>query len=370
MEEERSQEFQQNNPTVTPQKQPSKDHYEQEKVVDPFLVYLYRVTFKPSLTYFFNHADRGEGFSHILNELSKSAFPDKDFIESYLRHMYRRTNKIKTIHNTFLGIGYFISYLNNTFKRSIKEVTRADIESFIEHEQDRGLKLSTVRTRLMTVRAFIRFLIEQEELRQDVLTRRIMIKLPKSLPKAIDPEDINLFISIMDNVRDKALLLLLLRTGLRIGELLNVKVVDLCRSDKKILIYQAMKTDSGRVVYYSGDAAEALDKWLAKRDDRKEYLFYGQGNKRLGYSAARSVFIKHIEKAGLMHKGYTIHCLRHTYASELLNAGMPLECLQNLMGHTSAEVTRRYARLTDKTREAEYFKAMQKIERGEIDGHY
>jgi site-specific recombinase XerD len=82
------------------------------------------------------------------------------------------------------------------------------------------------------------------------------------------------------------------------------------------------------------------------------------------------LFIKYLCSAGLAHKGYTIHCLRHTFASELLNAGMRLECLQKLLGHTSVEVTRRYARLTDKTREEEYFKAMEKIEKGEIDGHY
>lgn len=54
------------------------------------------------------------------------------------------------------------------------------------------------------------------------------------------------------------------------------------------------------------------------------------------------------------HKGYTVHSCRHTFASELLNAGMRLEVLQQLMGHQDIEVTRRYARLTDKTREEEY----------------
>jgi site-specific recombinase XerD len=90
----------------------------------------------------------------------------------------------------------------------------------------------------------------------------------------------------------------------------------------------------------------------------------------MSYAATRYMFVKYIERAGLAHKGYTLHCLRHTYASELLNAGMPLECLQQLLGHNSADVTRRYARLTDRTREDEYFKAMAIIERGDLDGDY
>jgi site-specific recombinase XerD len=83
-----------------------------------------------------------------------------------------------------------------------------------------------------------------------------------------------------------------------------------------------------------------------------------------------SRFKKYLTRAKLTEKGYTVHCLRHTYASELLNAGMRLECLQKLMGHQDIEVTGHYARLTDKTRKEEYFRAMEKIEKGEIDGDY
>ena len=84
----------------------------------------------------------------------------------------------------------------------------------------------------------------------------------------------------------------------------------------------------------------------------------------MSYSTARCTFKKYIVRAGLDHKGYTPHTLRHTFATELLNVGMRLECLQVLLGHRNIEETRRYARLTDKTREEEYFKAMAIIERG------
>ncbi len=88
------------------------------------------------------------------------------------------------------------------------------------------------------------------------------------------------------------------------------------------------------------------------------------------YTAARNIFTCYLREARLENKGYTIHSLRHTFASELLNAGMRLEYLQLLMGHRDIEVTRRYARLTDKSREAEYFRAMEIIEKGGIHGAY
>jgi site-specific recombinase XerD len=115
---------------------------------------------------------------------------------------------------------------------------------------------------------------------------------------------------------------------------------------------------------------EAAEAWLAIRDSREEMLFYSCRRPVLCYAAVRNRFKNYLEKAGLAGKGYTIHCLRHTFASEMLNAGLRLEVLQQLLGHSSLEVTRQYARLTDRTREDEYFKAMTVIERGEIHGRY
>jgi integrase/recombinase XerD len=141
--------------------------------------------------------------------------------------------------------------------------------------------------------------------------------------------------------------------------------------ERRIEIFEARKNCVGRVVYLSDDARCALKVWLRKRDSRKEHLFYSPGSsKTLSYEASRAMFNKYIEKAGLTHKGYTLHCLRHTFASELLNAGMRLECVQQLLGHSSIEMTRRYARLTDNTRKEEYFRAMAIIENGGINGHY
>jgi site-specific recombinase XerD len=268
------------------------------------------------------------------------------------------------------GIELFLSFVTKTGRTGLDQIGREDLYGFIEYEQDRGLKPQSVDTRLTAVKAFLRFLMEKELVDHRVLSRRISVKVPESLPRAMDPDDVKGLLSVITHVRNRAMILVLLRTGMRIGELLDTRVCDVNLKERRIEIYEAEKNRVGRVVYLSDDALTALSRWFEKRDPSRQLLFYGRGYSPLSYQGARVMFKKYLLKAEIAHNGYTLHCLRHTCASELLNAGMRLECLQQLLGHSSVEMTRRYARLTDKTREEEYFKAMSIIERGEIDGHY
>ena len=195
------------------------------------------------------------------------------------------------------------------------------------------------------------------------------MRVPQSLPKAIGTVDILQLLSVVDHPRDRAMFLTLLRTGMRIGELLGLRVNDVDLTERTIKIYQGEKNSIGRVVYLSDDACMALGLWLQKRNPGKSYLFYGRSGASC-YTTSRDRFMRYLKKAGLSDKGYTLHCLRHTFATDLLNAGMRLECLQQLLGHSKIEVTRIYARLSDSAREEEYFRAMAKIERGGSDEHH
>jgi integrase/recombinase XerC/integrase/recombinase XerD len=306
----------------------------------------------------------------ILQRLSVLDLPAKEHLECYVRHKWRLNHKPSTLSGSFNSARLFLDFYGKSGKREIEKVERTDLEAFVEHEQDRGLRISTVRTRLAFLIAFLHFLIEQDVIPVSVLKRGIRLKLPETLPRAIHPADIRKLISVIDNVRDRALILLLLRTGIRIGEALGLRLNELNIQDRKVHLFQGEKNSMGRVVYLSEDALFALKRWLQEREKDKEFLFYGQSYGHLCYSTGRSLFVKYLKKAGLDQKGYTIHRLRHTCASELLNAGMRLECVQQLLGHQDIEVTRRYARLTDITREQEYFRAMALIEKGGIDGDY
>lgn len=311
-----------------------------------------------------NQSDR------YFRKLSGIALLAKEHLESYLRYKVRLNHKPSTLCQSFTTAKMFLTFYAGLGKDRLEEVTKEDLEAFIEYEQDRGLKISTVRTRLAVLIAFLHYLIEQAVISGAVLKKRIKLKLPETLPRAMNPLDVKKLLSVIDDTQERALILILLRTGIRIGEALGLTVNDLDIRERKIHLFEGEKNSMGRVVYLSDDALFALKRWLRQRDPGKACIFYTRGHARMSYSTARSRFSCYLKSAGLGERGYTIHGLRHTFASELLNAGMRLECLQQLMGHQDIEVTRRYARLTDRTREEEYFQAMAIIERGGIHGSY
>jgi len=310
---------------------------------------------------------RRKALESVLRKLHVKGIPGKERVEEYLRDQHRRHCRPNTLRSTFSSLDIFLSFVKASH---LEEISKEDVFAFIEEEQDRGMKPSTVNTRVRTVKAFIRFLVDRGILRPDIFPKRVEVKVPDSLPRAMAPEDVRRVLSVVDHTRDRAMVLMLLRTGMRIGELLHLMVREVNLKERRVEIYEAEKTRVGRVVYLSEDARVALRAWFKERDPEKKLVFYAQGRCTMGYNNARLRFRKYLAKAGLTHRGYTLHCLRHTCASELLNAGMRLECLQQLLGHSTIEMTRRYARLTDKTREEKYFCAMGKIERGEIDGSY
>jgi integrase/recombinase XerC/integrase/recombinase XerD len=306
----------------------------------------------------------------ILHRLSCIELPAKEHFERYMRHKWRLNHKPRTLASSFTSIRLFLDFYGKSGKSAIETIERIDLEAFIEYEQDRGLRISTVRTRLACILAFLHFLMEQDIVPGSLLKRGIKLKLPDVLPRAMNPVDVRNLFCVIEDIRDRALFLLLLRTGIRIGEALGLRLNDLDIKNRKVHLYEGEKNSMGRVVYLSEDALFALKLWLRRRDKSKEFVFYGRSNGHLCYSTGRGLFMNYLKRAGLDQKGYTVHCLRHTFASELLNAGMRLECLQQLLGHQDIEVTRRYARLTDTTREEEYFRAMAVIEKGGIDGTY
>jgi len=311
-----------------------------------------------------------EQIEGILRKMSVGGLCGRQQVCDYLGRQLRHNCRPNTIRSSGATILLFLEYFKRSGGEQLSAIGRQNISAFVEHEQNRGIAPISVDGRLKGLYAFLNFLVGHDVIGADVIKRKLRIKVPDALPRAIDPEDIQKLLVAIKKPRDRALILTLLRTGMRIGELLNTRVEDLNLREQFIQIIEAQKNQVGRVVYLSADAVGALNKWMQTKKYQSQYVFYGRDTGPLCYEAARAMFKSYMDKAGLPHKGYTLHCLRHTYASELLNAGMPLQCLQELLGQKSIEMTRRYARLTDNTRREAYYKAMAIIEAGEINGHY
>ncbi len=299
------------------------------------------------------------------SRLAAGGLPGSDLAVEYLYGKYIKNLSPSSIKESGRIILYFLSFLERQ-ETTVYCLTRQDISAYVQYEQDRGLRTTSVANHLRVIYAFIVFLVNQGVLSHAIMQPKIKIKLPEALPRAIPAEDVQRLLAAITTVRDRALILLLLRTGMRIGELLAVKVSDLNLAERKILIYVGEKNFQGRAVYYNEDAEQALRDWLTERDTQSDYLFPGRsGPGTLSYAMARNAMVKALDRAGLSDKGYSLHNLRHTFATDMLNAGMRLEVLQQILGHLEIEMTMRYAKMTDLTRENEYFKAMDRIQQGE-----
>jgi integrase/recombinase XerD len=315
-----------------------------------------------------NYPAQRRALERVLQKLREQDFPGAPYLEEYLRHLHRRDLTVNTLRAAFTILQGFLTFLKNQGKTDLPSLAHRDLEAFVEGLQDRGLKPLSVENNLRQVKTFLRYLVEGQVISSEILSRRISIKVPKALPRALDPLDVRRLLAVAQKTRDRAMILVLLRTGIRIGELLRLRVSDVYLPERKIHLVVGEKNRTGRVVYLSGDACQALQEWIQRREEERPLLFYGQGRNTLSYTAARVMFRRYLEKAGISEKGYSLHGLRHTCATELLNAGMRIECLQQVLGHSNLEQTRRYARLTDKTREEEYFRAMARIEGREENG--
>jgi len=176
-----------------------------------------------------------------LNRFAEKGLPGFFYVTGYLYDQHRRNCRPNTIRSSSTAIFLFLSHLKSLGRGHIETVTREDMGSFVEYQQDCGLKPSSVYGRTKAIYAFLFYLVERDIVHPDIVKKRLYVKVPDSLPRAIDPVDVRRLLSVIKMTRDRAMILVLLRTGMRIGELLNTKFTDVNFSEKRIEIFEASK---------------------------------------------------------------------------------------------------------------------------------
>jgi len=170
-------------------------------------------------------------------------------VKAYLIELYRRNCQPNILRTHAVTIDSFLVCLKGSGRGGLEAIEREAIGGFVEHQQDQGVTPNTISVRLRGLYSFLKFVVSRGELSAEVLTRKLRIKLPQSLPRAIDPQAVRQMLGVIDHVRDRAIVLVLLRTGMRIGELLDTRLQEVDLTEQKIEIMEAQKTRVGRVVY-------------------------------------------------------------------------------------------------------------------------
>jgi site-specific recombinase XerD len=235
------------------------------------------------------------------------------------------------------------------------------VDRFVNVQVERGYKPSTVNRRLAAVASFYRFLLEEgRQITSPVLARRHYLKEPQRLPRPVNEKDLRKFFNSIVDERDRAMCILMLTAGLRIGEVSALKKADVYLGEAPSRMIIRGKGSQERTVYLSSEAERILNLWLEKRPKtRCEYVFVTYDLKKISTTSINNCVSRIKNRSGAK---LTAHMLRHTFADRLLSAGMPITSIQKLMGHRFVETTQLYAAANDKQVENDFYQASDKLE--------
>ncbi len=247
-----------------------------------------------------------------------------------------------------------------------KDVTVRDIDAFIEYSLQEGHASTTIKRRLAALSSFYHFLaIEREEApKNPVLPRRHFLRVGERLPRDLQDDTVEKLFSVIHQPRDRAMFLLMLRCGLRVGEIHRLSLGDLYLhplSGSLPRLWVQGKGSRERIVYLSAQARAVLDSWLEVRPKVEDQaLFLNHRGKRIHINGIQERLAHYCRLAGLW---VTCHQLRHTFGRHMTEANVPITSIQRLLGHARLRTTEIYLHISDKQVQADYESAIQAITR-------
>lgn len=285
-----------------------------------------------------------------------------DVIIHYRRFLKRRNYSRYTLRNYMNTLKYFVLWLNVP----IEHVTHKTILSFIDHLLNKRLNPKTINCYLDSIRSFYNYLIDEEQIQMPHPVKcGYTLRLPQPLPRHLRDGEIPALFAVVTSSRDRAMFMLMLRCGLRVDEVAKLTLAALNLRRSQLFVYEG-KGLKDRVVYLSNDASHALIEYLKVRpSSRAKRVFLVEKGRFRGNPISVRGIQKRMEqyskKAGLK---VCCHQLRHTMATQLLNADADLVTVQDLLGHARIKTTQRYCRVSNLKVQRNYFKAMDIIGKG------
>lgn len=270
----------------------------------------------------------------------------EEFLE-YLSVIKKHSNN--TIVNYKVDLMEFYSFNNEELNISKDTVT-----AYLKYLYDKDISKSSISRKLSSLRNFYDYLLKKELIDVNYFKMFKNPKKDKGLPKFVKEDDIDKMFSIPDTrtwigERNILIIRMLYATGVRISELVNIRLNDINISDRTIKIFG--KGSKERIVVFGNNTKEALDEYLARGRRQvdfhsSEYLFLNKDGNKLSTRYIRKIIDDIIFKASIeMH--VSPHMLRHTFATGMLNNGADLVSVKDLLGHESLDTTSIYTHVSD-----------------------
>lgn len=285
----------------------------------------------------------------------------KDKFLEKLKYEYNYSDL--TINGYDYEITKFLDYLNDNHL-DYKKINIDMIRNYLKYLDSLKYKKNSISKNLSSLRSYYKFLTEEKVVLNNPFKNISNPKKDKKLPDFLNYEEINKLFDSADTktplgLRNRCILELLYDTGIRVSELVNLKINDI-EFDKKIINILG-KGKKERIVYYGDYLQEVLEKYI--NDSRKyllnnklsEYLILNNNGSKITTRGVEYIIDKMVNEAAIKHK-ISPHVLRHTFATHMLNGGADIKSIQQLLGHESLSTTGIYTHITNDVLRQEYLK--------------
>ena len=254
-------------------------------------------------------------------------------------------NTVKAYETDIKG---FIKWINKNNKQSLLNIKESSVNQYISYLFSLKLKSSSVNRKISSLKSFYLFLLKKRLIRYSPFSEVISPKQEKYLPASMSESEVEKLLNSPDTSkdieqRDKAMIEMLYATGMRISELVNLKITDIDMNRSVIKVMG--KGSKERLIPFGESASEVLFNYLKIRKDSssKEVFISNRGRK-----ITRVAFWQRI-KVYLLRENLKIsispHTLRHAFATHLLNRGADLRSVQLLLGHSDLSTTQIYTHI-------------------------
>lgn len=242
-----------------------------------------------------------------------------------------------------------------------REVTLHDMGDFIAFQADRGLKSSSINRSLTAITSFYRFLADEDpRLECPVLPHRHKLRDHHRLPRSVPQPEVEKLFAVIDDTRDKAIFLLMLRSGLRVSEVAKLRLYDLFLTETPPRLRIRGKNSRERAVYLSMATVVALKQYLACRPKVvNDLVFLTYAHEGIGVRGIQKRLQGYCQMAGVT---LTAHQLRHNFANDLVLADVPVTSIQKLLGHVWVGTTQNYVAANDAKVKADFVQATTVLE--------